>query len=87
MSFDIHLAARSELTVVVPTLNDRDNIGPLIDLLDAALESVSWEAIFIDDDAPDGTPERIREISRRERRVRCVRRLVRCRVATPPRAP
>ena len=26
-----------ELTMVIPTLNERDNIGPLVDLLDEAL--------------------------------------------------
>jgi hypothetical protein len=60
-----------ELTLVIPTLNERDNIGPLVDLLDEALDTVNWEVIFVDDDSPDGTVERIREISRHDRRVRC----------------
>ena len=64
-----------ELTVVIPTLNERDNIEPLVDLLDAVLDTVSWEVIFVDDDSPDGTSERIREISRRDRRVRCLQRI------------
>ena len=64
-----------ELTLVIPTLNERDNIGPLVDLLDAVLERVSWEVIFVDDDSPDGTAELIREISRRDRRVRCLQRI------------
>jgi dolichol-phosphate mannosyltransferase len=67
--------AGPELTVVIPTLNERDNIGPLVDLLDAVLDTVSWEAIFVDDDSPDGTAERIREISRCDRRVRCLQRI------------
>jgi dolichol-phosphate mannosyltransferase len=44
-------------------------------LLDAVLDRVSWEVIFVDDDSSDGTAERIREISRRDRRVRCLRRI------------
>jgi dolichol-phosphate mannosyltransferase len=64
-----------ELALIIPTLNERDNIGPLVGLLDAALESLSWEVIFVDDDSPDGTAERIREISRRDRRVRCLQRI------------
>jgi cellulose synthase/poly-beta-1,6-N-acetylglucosamine synthase-like glycosyltransferase len=64
-----------ELTLVVPTLNERDNIGPLVDLLDEVLHTVSWEVIFVDDDSPDGTAERIREIGRRDRRVRCLQRI------------
>jgi dolichol-phosphate mannosyltransferase len=64
-----------ELTVVVPTLNERDNIEPLVELLDAALETVNWEVIFVDDDSPDGTAEQVREISRGDRRVRCLQRI------------
>jgi dolichol-phosphate mannosyltransferase len=72
---DSSLTAGPELTIVVPTLNERDNIGPLIDVLDAVLESVSWEVIFVDDDSPDGTAERVREIGHCDRRVRCLQRL------------
>ena len=64
-----------ELTVVIPTLNERDNIGPLVELLDAVLDTVSWEVIFVDDNSPDGTAEQIREISRGDRQVRCLQRL------------
>ena len=63
------------MTVVIPTLNERDNIGPLVELLDGVLDTVSWEVIFVDDDSRDGTAERIREISRRDRRVRYLQRI------------
>jgi dolichol-phosphate mannosyltransferase len=69
------VTAGPELTVVIPTLNERDNIEPLVELLDGVLDTVSWEVIFVDDDSPDGTAERIREISRGDRRVRCLQRL------------
>jgi dolichol-phosphate mannosyltransferase len=71
-----------ELTVVIPTLNERDNIGPLVELLDTVLDTVSWEVIFVDDDSPDGTADWIREISRRDRRVRCLQRIGRRGLAT-----
>jgi hypothetical protein len=35
-----------ELAVVIPTLNERDNIG----LLDTVLDTVSWEVIFVDNE-------------------------------------
>jgi dolichol-phosphate mannosyltransferase len=69
------LAEGPELSVVIPTLNERDNVGLLVELLDAALDTVDWEVVFVDDDSPDGTLERIREISRRDRRVRCLQRI------------
>ena len=71
-----------ELTVVIPTLNERDNIGPLVELVDAVLDTVGWEVIFVDDDSPDGTADWIREISRRDRRVRCLQRIGRRGLAT-----
>ncbi len=64
-----------ELTVVVPTFNERDNIQRLLDLLDVALTHVQWEVVFVDDDSPDGTSEHIRRISQRDGRVRCLQRL------------
>ena len=76
------VTAGPELTVVVPTLNERDNIGTLVDLLDTALDTVSWEVIFVDDDSADGTAERVRELGRRDRRVRCLQRLGRRGLAT-----
>src|SRR5215469_5139198 len=64
-----------ELTVVIPTLNELENIGPVVELLDTVLDTVSWEVIFVDDDSPDGTADWIREISRCDRRVRCLQRI------------
>jgi len=60
---------------VIPTLNERDNILLLVELLDTVLDTVNWEVIFVDDDSPDGTAELIREISQRDRRVRCLQRI------------
>ena len=64
-----------ELAVVIPTLSEKDNVAPLVELLDAVLDGVSWEVIFVDDDSPDGTAKWIREISCLDRRVRCLQRI------------
>jgi dolichol-phosphate mannosyltransferase len=69
------VTAGPELALVIPTLNESDNIAPLVELLDVVLDMVSWEVIFVDDDSPDRTSERIREISRRDQRVRCLQRI------------
>jgi len=65
----------AELTLVVPTLNERANIAPLVDLLDATLTGIAWEVIFVDDDSTDGTAEEIRALARRDPRVRRIERI------------
>ena len=71
------LAAQApvELTVVVPTYNERANVSELIRLLRAALDGLAWEAVFVDDDSPDATWRLVKRISRVEPRVRAIRRV------------
>ncbi|MCG6207205.1 glycosyltransferase family 2 protein [Rhodopseudomonas sp. HC1] len=68
-------SAALQLSVVVPTFNERDNIEPLFRKLEAALAGVAWEVIYVDDNSPDGTWKVVRELASREPRVRCIRRI------------
>lgn len=65
----------AELTIVIPTYNERANVAPMVARLDAALPGVRWEAIFVDDDSPDGTAQAVRSLSEADARVRCIRRV------------
>jgi dolichol-phosphate mannosyltransferase len=65
----------SELTVIVPTLNERHNVTPFLDLLELALAGITWEVIFVDDNSPDGTADAVRSIACRDGRVRCLQRI------------
>ncbi len=67
--------APTELTVVVPCYNERANVAPMVARLDAALAGIAWEAVFVDDDSPDGTADMVRSIARIDPRIRCLRRL------------
>ena len=64
-----------ELSIVIPTYNEKGNIRPLLDKIDAALSGIAWEAIFVDDDSPDGTAEAVRQVSLNDTRVRCLQRI------------
>jgi dolichol-phosphate mannosyltransferase len=64
-----------ELSIVVPTFNERENIAELIRRLEVCLRSRSWEVIFVDDDSPDGTADVVREHAAADSRVRCVQRI------------
>ncbi|HEU0066045.1 MAG TPA: glycosyltransferase family 2 protein [Sphingomonas sp.] len=64
-----------ELAVVIPTFNERANVPVLIARLDQALGDLRWEAIFVDDDSPDGTADAARELARIDTRVRVIQRI------------
>lgn len=64
-----------ELSVVVPTFNERANIPILIERLARLLTSGEWEVIFVDDNSPDGTAAAARSIGEQDSRVRCIRRI------------
>lgn len=64
-----------DVAVVIPTFNETANIRPLLDKLVIALAGYSWEAIFVDDNSPDGTSSLIREIGRHTARVRVIQRI------------
>lgn len=63
-----------ELAIIIPVLNERDNVAPLLSKLALALAGIEWEAIFVDDNSTDGTPARVEEIARDDRRIRLIRR-------------
>ena len=64
-----------ELTVVIPTLNERDNVPLMVERLNRVLAGVAWEAIFVDDDSADGTADAVRQLARRQGNIRCLQRV------------
>ena len=64
-----------ELSIIVPCYNERANVRPLLARLDAALPAIAWEAVFVDDDSPDGTTAEVRAAAAADPRVRCIRRI------------
>lgn len=64
-----------DLSVIIPTFNERGNLGELIKRTATALEGVEWEVIIVDDDSPDGTAAEARSMYQGDSRVRCIRRL------------
>lgn len=64
-----------DLSIVIPTYNERDNIRPIIDLIKAAMQGRNFEVIFVDDDSPDGTAKEVRSIGRDDPKVRVIHRV------------
>ena len=61
-----------QLAVILPTYRERANIAPMVARLDAALQGVAWEAIFVDDNSPDGTADEARRIALDDPRIRVI---------------
>jgi dolichol-phosphate mannosyltransferase len=64
-----------ELTVVIPTYKERENIAPLVSALTTALQGVKWEVLFVDDHSPDHTADAIRALAVSNRRIRIIERI------------
>jgi len=65
----------AELSIIVPTFKERGNVAELVRRLDAALSGIAWEAIFVDDNSPDGTAQAVKDLSAADSRVRCLKRV------------
>ena len=64
-----------QLSIVVPTFNEAENVTELRDRVAVALAGVDWEMIYVDDDSPDGTQTMLREMAQSDRRIRCIQRI------------
>jgi dolichol-phosphate mannosyltransferase len=68
------IPAAETLAVIIPTLNERDNILPLISALDTALATINSELIFVDDWSSDGTYQLLVSIARVRPDIRVIGR-------------
>jgi dolichol-phosphate mannosyltransferase len=64
-----------ELSIVVPTYNERANLVALIESLDAALAGIDYEVVIVDDDSPDNTAALARSLAQHNGAIRVLHRL------------
>lgn len=50
-----------KIIIVIPTYNEKNNVEPLVERI-FALKLAKLEIIFVDDNSPDGTADKIREL-------------------------
>lgn len=64
------------ISVVIPTYNEKDNIGILIDNIEAVFKKnkLSGEIIIVDDNSPDGTGDVINNRNKKYENVRLITR-------------
>lgn len=63
----------SKISIVVPTYNESENVGNLVNQIDYALRGIEYEVIFVDD-STDNTPETINKIKAENPNVRLFHR-------------
>lgn len=68
-------APAPEITIILPTFNERDNLPVMVERLSRALPGVDWEILVVDDNSPDGTSAVARMLGEHDRRIRCIRRV------------
>ena len=64
-----------DLAIILPTLNERGNLAPLVERIEAALGADGWEVLIVDDDSKDGTADEARALAQADRRVRVIQRI------------
>ncbi|MEC7160829.1 MAG: glycosyltransferase, partial [Pseudomonadota bacterium] len=64
-----------ELAIILPTLNERDNLAPLVERIEGALGASGWEVLVVDDNSADGTSDEARRLSLSDPRVRVLQRI------------
>lgn len=64
-----------DLAVIIPTFNEASNVKRLLEKLSLILADIHWEAIFVDDNSPDGTAQLVRSIGIQNQHVRIVHRI------------
>ncbi len=62
------------LSIIIPTYNERENIGQLIEKIIESLTGIDFEVIVVDDNSPDGTGEFVEQLSHKLNNVKVIHR-------------
>ena len=68
--------AKKNVSIVIPTYNERENIEKLVPNIEKLLlkEDVKGEIIIIDDNSPDGTGKLAEALSKKYKNIRVIHR-------------
>jgi len=66
---------KPNLSIVIPTYNERENISKILEKLRKSLREVRYEIIFVDDNSPDGTSEEVQVFMKKSQNIRLIRRI------------
>jgi dolichol-phosphate mannosyltransferase len=66
------MAKKIEKSIVIPTFNEKENIGKLIEKLRKIFPKEDTEIIVADENSPDGTADVVNEYAKNDENVRCI---------------
>lgn len=69
------MESSQSVSIIIPSLNERENIPIVVERLEALLVDRKWEAVFVDDDSRDGSLEVLMNLARTKSNVRFIRRI------------
>src|SRR5690606_32242960 len=64
-----------ELSVIVPTFNEQDNVRAITEALESVLGDVRFEIVFVDDDSTDATRDVLAQLAAERRNLRVIHRI------------
>jgi len=68
-------AEKYDLSVILPTYNEKENIILILDKIRKVLKDVSYQIIVVDDNSPDGTWEIAQHYAKKHSNIQVIRRL------------
>ena len=66
---------KTNLSIVIPTYNERENISKILEKLRKSLRNIKYEIIFVDDNSPDGTSDEVQAFMKKSKNVRLIHRI------------
>jgi len=67
-------AGGSDLAIIIPTLNERENIGEMIERIQATLKAMKYEIVVVDDNSSDGTADLAEQYAAKYDNIKVLRR-------------
>ncbi len=74
-SLDVSDQEDLDVSIIIPTRNERENLPVLIENLQEVMEGRHFEIVIVDDDSEDSTWQVAEELSHRYRNIRVIRRI------------
>ena len=64
----------NDLAIIIPTLNERENIGEIIERIQASLKTTKFEIVVVDDNSSDGTADLAEQYAESHGNIKVLRR-------------